>query len=129
MPEDSETAYGPDKIYIQDLHVRCVVGINPEERTARQDVILNITLYADLREPGRTDDITDTVDYRALKKRIFDHVESSRDLLIERLAQSVADLCLADPRVERAIVRLDKPGALRFARSVAVELDRRRPNA
>jgi dihydroneopterin aldolase len=64
------------------------------------------------------------VDYSALKKRILASVEASEDRLIERLAQRVADLCLQDQRVGRVIVRIDKPGALRFARSVAVEIDR-----
>jgi dihydroneopterin aldolase len=69
------------------------------------------------------------VDYSALKKRILAMVEASSDLLIERLAQRVADLCLLEPRVERITVRIDKPGALRFARSVAVEIHRHRDRA
>ena len=115
-----------DRIYIQDLLARCIVGLNPDEREAEQDVLINLTLWADLRRAGQSDDVSDTVDYSQLKKRILATVEASSDRLIERLAQRIADLCLDDPRVARVRVRVDKPGALRFARSVAVELDRRR---
>lgn len=113
-----------DRIHIRDLLVRTIVGINDEERENMQDVVLNITLHADLREAGRCDDIEDTVDYARLKKRILAHVDDARYYLIERLAQAVADLCLEDPRIERVEVTVDKPGALRFARSVAVTITR-----
>lgn len=113
-----------DRLHIQDLLVRCIVGINPDEREKEQDVIINVTLWADLRRACESDDFADTVDYRSLKKRIMTGVEASQDLLVERLAQRVADLCLESPGVERVRVRVDKPGALRFARSVAVEIDR-----
>ncbi|MCF7853279.1 MAG: dihydroneopterin aldolase [Candidatus Pacebacteria bacterium] len=117
-----------DKILIQDLLVRCIVGVFPEERREKQDVVLNITLFADLSVAGQSDRLDDTVDYKALKKSIIKHVSESSCLLIEALAQQVADICLGDPRVARARVRIDKPGALRFARSVAVEVDRSRAN-
>jgi dihydroneopterin aldolase/D-erythro-7,8-dihydroneopterin triphosphate epimerase len=115
-----------DRIHIRDLRLRCIVGVYPEERLQKQDVILDVVLYADLRAAGRTDDLADTVDYKALKKRIVEAVEASSYQLIERLAQAVADLCLEEPRVRRVQVTLDKPGALRFARSVAVQIVRHR---
>jgi D-erythro-7,8-dihydroneopterin triphosphate epimerase len=113
-----------DRLHIQDLLVRCIVGINPEEREKEQDVIINVTLHADLSKACRSDDFADTIDYRSLKKRIMAAVGKSADLLVERLAERIADLCLESPGVQRVRVRLDKPGALRFARSVAVEIDR-----
>ncbi len=118
-----------DRIYIQDLLCRCIVGINPEERDKKQDVIINITLDVDLRAASASDNIDDTVDYKGIKTRIIEAVEDSTDFLIERLGQRIADICLADTRVERAVVRVDKPGALRFAKTVAVELDRKRNDA
>jgi len=116
-----------DKIHIRDLQVRCIVGIYPEERTAKQDVIFNVTLHADCRAAGLSDRIEDAVDYKQVKKRIVEMAEASEFFLVERLADSVASLCLEDPRVERVDVTVDKPGALRFARSVAVEISRTRP--
>jgi len=115
-----------DKIYIRDLRVRCIVGIYPEERKEKQDVIINITLYADLRAACRSDRIEDTIDYKGVKKRILAMVEASSYLLIERLAERVAEIALEEPRVQRVAVTVDKPGALRFARSVAVEITRDR---
>lgn len=117
-----------DCIYVRDLAVRCIVGIYPEERRAKQDIVLNLTLEGDFRKAATTDDIADAVDYKRLKKLVIEHVERSRYQLIETLAQAVADICLSDPGVRRVTVTVDKPGALRFARSVAVELTRaRRP--
>lgn len=115
-----------DRIHIRDLRLRCIIGIYPEERRATQDVEINLTLDADLRKAGQSDDIADTVDYKSVKKRITAFVEASEFLLIERLAQGIADICLDTPGVRRARVAVDKPGALRFARSVAVEIVRER---
>lgn len=117
---------GLDKIYIRDLLARCIVGIFPEERIKQQDVIFNITLHADLRQAGQSDAIEDTIDYKTVKQNILDHVEQSEYFLVEKLAQAVADICLQESRVARVEVTLDKPGALRFARSVAVEICRER---
>jgi len=115
-----------DRITIEDLHLRCVIGIYPEERQKTQDVLIRVVLHADLSRAAASDDVEDTVDYKAIKNSIVEHVEASNYLLIERLASSVADLCLVDERVERVDVRVDKPGALRFARTVAVEISRGR---
>ena len=111
-----------DRIHIRDLRLRCALGVRPEERRQKQEVRLNITLYADLRTPGRTDRLDDTVDYSALTKRVAATVEESAWFLIERLATDVADCCLEDPRVRRVAVTVDKPSAVPEARSVAVEI-------
>lgn len=118
-----------DKIYIRDLLLRCIVGIYPEERTHRQDVIINVVLRCDLRQACASDRIEDTVDYKAIKKKIVAMVESSEFFLIEKLAEEVARICLEPPGVALAQVTVDKPGALRFARSVAVEIARTRADA
>ena len=85
-----------------------------------------IVLDIDLRRAGRTDAIEDTVDYKAIKQNVVAMVEASSCYLVEHLAQRVADVCLEHPRVQRTDVTVDKPGALRFARSVAVEIARER---
>ncbi len=115
-----------DHIFISDLSVRCIIGINEEERREKQDVLVNITLAADLREAGRSDLFEKAIDYRAIKKRIVNMVEDSRFYLIEALAEAIAGICLEQPGIIEVAVRVDKPGALRFARSVGVELSRRR---
>ncbi|MDW8099726.1 MAG: dihydroneopterin aldolase [Anaerolineae bacterium] len=115
-----------DQIHIADLLLRTVIGINAEERRERQDVLINIVLYTDTRRAGETDDINDAVNYRTLTKQVIHLVENSQFYLIERLAAEIAALCLEDPRVERARVTVEKPGALRFARSVGVTIERDR---
>lgn len=116
-----------DRIHIRNLRLRCIIGIYPRERTEPQEVRINITLYLDLGRPGVTDDIGDTVDYKALKKRIVEQVAASEYHLIEALAAAVATECLREARVRRVDVSVDKPGALTLAESVAVEITRFQP--
>lgn len=115
-----------DKIYIDDLQLRCIIGLNDWERTQKQDVRINIILYADLSLPCQTDSIEDSVDYKDIKKQIVAMAESSSFYLVERLADGIAKICLAHPLVLAATVRVDKPGALRYAKSVGVEIFRKR---
>lgn len=115
-----------DKIVIRDIALRCIIGINPEERHVRQDVMVTVALHADLARAGATDDFKDTVDYKAVKNTIVGLVEKSEFGLVEALAQAIADACVAFDRVEQVDVIVEKPGALRFARTVAVEISRRR---
>ncbi|MHB9139910.1 MAG: dihydroneopterin aldolase [Victivallaceae bacterium] len=115
-----------DKIYIEDLLLRCIIGLNDWERTQKQDVLINIILYADLSHPCQTDRIEDSVDYKDKKKQIIAMAESSRFYLVERLADSIANICLAHHLVQAATIRVDKPGALRYAKSVGVEIFRKR---
>jgi FolB domain-containing protein len=113
-----------DRIEIKDLLLRGIVGINDWEREKPQDILVNITLFTDLRRAGASDDLTDSVNYRTLTKQIIAHVESAGRFTVEALAADVARLCLETPGVQRARVRVEKPGALRFARSVGVEIER-----
>jgi len=113
-----------DRIIISDLRARCIIGINEEERREKQDVSVTISIYADLSKPGRTDHFEDAIDYRAIKKRVLKAVEESEYFLLEALALAVADICLAAPGVARVQVRVDKPSALRFAKTVGVEIVR-----
>jgi dihydroneopterin aldolase/2-amino-4-hydroxy-6-hydroxymethyldihydropteridine diphosphokinase len=115
-----------DQIHITDLLLRTIIGINDDERRNKQDVLINITLHADTRAAGASDDIAAAVNYRTLTKRVIALVEGAQFYLVERMAAEIAAICLADPRVARASVRVEKPGALRFARSVGVEIQRTR---
>lgn len=115
-----------DRIYIKDLFLRGILGINPDEREKRQDVLINITLYADLAAAGQSDDMRDTVNYKQIKNRVVAMVEASSFFLVERLAERIAEICLEDDGVQAVKVLVEKPGALRFARSVGVEIARSR---
>lgn len=113
-----------DRIFIRDLALRCIIGIYPEERREKQDIVINVEIHCDLRAAGRSDDLNDTVDYKAIKKAILKLVEESRFLLIESLAENISDIALANDKVQQVVVTIDKPGALRFAKSSAVEITR-----
>jgi D-erythro-7,8-dihydroneopterin triphosphate epimerase len=115
-----------DQIQIKDLLLRAIIGINDEERRNRQDVLINLTLFADTRPAGVSDDIADAVNYRTITKRIIALVEDSRFNLVEKMVVEIADLCLENPHVERVRVSVEKPGALRFARSVGITIERGR---
>lgn len=115
-----------DRIHIRELLLRTIIGVNDWEREHKQDVLINLTLYADLSSAGRSDSIKDTVNYRSVTKRVIEHVEHSQRFTVEALAQDIADLCLEEARVLRVKVEVEKPGALRFARSVGVRIIRQR---
>ena len=115
-----------DKILIKDLLARCIIGVNADERREKQDVVINVALYTDLRPAARSDDFQDAVDYRAVKKSILAEVEQSQYYLVEALAERIAEVCLKHPGVQRVQVTVEKPSALRFARSVGVEITRER---
>lgn len=115
-----------DQILIKDLRFRCIVGVYEDERREKQDVVAQLTLDVDLRKAGRTDDLADTVDYKALKKEILAMAERSQFQLVEALAQRIADICLKRRQVSRVIIAIEKPGALRFARTVGVRIVRSR---
>jgi FolB domain-containing protein len=113
-----------DRIVISDLLVRGVIGLNDWERSQPQDILVNIVMFTDVRHAGESDDPVGILNYRSVAKDVIRYVESSAPLLVETLATSIARICICDHGAARAIVRVEKPGALRFARSVGVEIDR-----
>lgn len=113
-----------DRIMIRDLMVRGILGVNDWERQVRQDIVINIDLYTNLEPAGESDDIEETVNYKEVSKAIIHLVENSERHTVEALAKDIVEICLRFPRTDRAQVRVEKPGALRFARSVGVEIDR-----
>ncbi len=113
-----------DKIHIHDLAVSCRIGTQPAERVRPRRVVLNLVLTCDLARAGKSDDLRHAVDYSAVCRCVATVVRRSKYRLIERLAQEVAETCLAFPGVAGVQVTLDKPGAVRGARSVAVEIQR-----
>ena len=113
-----------DRIKITDLHLRAIIGINPDERKNLQDVLINIVLYVDSRRAAESDDISDSANYRTITKEIIKLVESSKFYLIEKLASEIATICLKSQQVETVSVNVQKPTALRFAKSVGITIER-----
>ena len=113
-----------DKVIIKDLVARGIIGVNDWEREKPQEILVNITVFTDTRQAAKSDDLADCVDYRALTKKVQAHAETAARLTVEALANDLADICLGEKGVERAIVRVEKPGAVRFSKSVGVEVER-----
>ena len=114
-----------DRLRIRELAVRCRIGVTAAERAKPQELLVTVTLHADLSKAGRSDRLGDSIDYKALKLKILALAEKRSFKLIERLAQEIADLALAGRRVEQVDVVVQKPGALRFARCSEVEISRK----
>ena len=115
-----------DKIIIKDLRLRGVIGINDWERQKQQDILINLEVYTDVRAAALSDDVADALNYRTLTKDVIAYVEASAHHLVESLATGIARLCVVDHGADRAVVRVEKPGALRFAASAGVVIERTR---
>jgi len=116
-----------DRIWIRGLRCRTYVGIEDWEQRDRQEVRIDLELEADLAGAGASDRIESTVNYRSVAKRTLALVEEGRFQLVEKLAESIAGMVLGEfPSVATVRVRVEKPGALRFAESVAVWIERGR---
>jgi FolB domain-containing protein len=120
------TEQSRDKIVIRDLLLRGIIGINDWEREKKQDILVNLTVWTDIRKAGDSDDVGDTLNYRTLTKAVIGMVESSSFYLVEALATAIARLAIVEHHADEVQVRVEKPGALRFAKSVGVEIVRRR---
>ncbi|MCB9452988.1 MAG: dihydroneopterin aldolase [Anaerolineaceae bacterium] len=113
-----------DIIEIDKLRLRCVIGFSPHERKDKQDVVISLRIGADMHAAGESDNPDETFNYRTVTKAIIGHVEASSYYLVEALATAIARICVVDHRAEWVQVRVHKPGALRFADSVGVVIER-----
>jgi FolB domain-containing protein len=115
-----------DQVFISDLSARGIIGINDWEREKPQEILINIVLFGDLTRAGKSDDIVDSINYRTVAKKVQAHAETAQRFTVEALAADLARLCLEEQGVEKVRVRVEKPGAVRFSRSVGVEIERER---
>lgn len=115
-----------DKILIKDLVLKCILGVNEVERKVKQNVAINIVIWSDFTEAVNTDDIRKTVNYKDVKNDVTKLVEKSEFFLVETLAEKIAQICLRHERVNKVKVSVEKPSALSYARSVGVELVRKK---
>jgi dihydroneopterin aldolase len=115
-----------DKIFIHALKTETIVGIFDWERQIRQTVVMDIEFSADIRKAATSDSIDDTLNYKAVAKRVLALVEESSFHLVETLAEHVAMLVLEEFGVSWVSLSLSKPGAIRSSRDVGVTLERTR---
>lgn len=113
-----------DIIFLHGLKVECVIGVWEWERRIKQKIEIDLDMAADIRSAAATDQLEDTVNYKAIAKRVISHVENSNYQLVEALAESVANILVAEFTVPWCRVRINKGGAVRGARAVGVVIER-----
>jgi FolB domain-containing protein len=117
-----------DQVFIADLVARGIIGISDSEREKPQEIRINIIMFADTRKAGKSDNIHDCVNYSTVAKKVIALAETARRFTVEALAADLAHLCLEESGVLKVCVRVEKPGAVRFTRSVGVEIERSKEN-
>jgi 2-amino-4-hydroxy-6-hydroxymethyldihydropteridine diphosphokinase len=119
-----------DKVFIEGLEIEALIGIYDWERRVRQPLQFDIEMAFDNRRPAASDAIADTLDYKAVSKRLVEFVSQSGFGLVETLAERCASLILHEFGVSQLRLKLSKPGAVRGARAVGVIIERsRQPDA
>jgi FolB domain-containing protein len=113
-----------DNVFVKDLLVRGIIGTDPLEREKPQDILVNIIAFTDTGRAAESDALEDCVNYRTLAKKVQAHAEAAARFTVEALANDIAEICLAERGVQKVAVRVEKPGAVRFSRSVGVEIER-----
>lgn len=113
-----------DIIYLRDLRIDTVIGIYDWERRIKQTIILDLEMATDIRKAAQTDSIADTLNYKAVAKRLIDFVGNSNFQLVETLAERVAEVVLSEFHVPWLRLQVNKQGAVRGARDVGVIIER-----
>jgi 7,8-dihydroneopterin aldolase/epimerase/oxygenase len=113
-----------DIVYIRDLQIDTIIGIYDWEREVRQTVSLDVEMAADISKAAATDDIQYALNYKSVAKRIIGFVEGSEFLLVETMAEQIAQIIRDEFSVPWLRLRLSKPGALRGARDVGLVIER-----
>lgn len=113
-----------DKVFIEGLQIDALIGIYDWERRIRQPLVFDIEMAFDNRIPAATDSIGDTLNYKAVSKRVIEYVSASDFGLVETLAERVAAIILDEFGVQHVRLKLGKPGAVRGARAVGVMIER-----
>jgi 7,8-dihydroneopterin aldolase/epimerase/oxygenase len=113
-----------DIVYIRELNIQTVIGIFDWERSIKQTVSLDLEMGTDIAKAAATDHINDTLDYKAVSKRLIAFIESSEFQLVETMAERVTEIVRNEFNVPWVKLRLSKPGAVRGAKDVGVVIER-----
>jgi dihydroneopterin aldolase len=113
-----------DIIFLNDLKIETVIGIYDWEREIKQTVSINLEMAADIRRAASTDTIDDTLNYKAVAKRLIDFVGESEFQLVETLSERITEIVMQEFHVPWVRLRLNKPGAVRYASDVGVLIER-----
>lgn len=115
-----------DKVFIEQLEVITTIGVYDWEQQIKQKLVLDIEMAHDNRPAGKSDDVVDALDYAKVSEAVLNHIEQGRFLLVERVAEEVAELVMTTFNVPWIRIRLAKPGAVAQAKAVGVVIERGR---
>ena len=113
-----------DTVFINDLRIETIIGIYDWERKVRQTISLDLEMGTDIRQAAATDAIEDTLNYKAVAKRLIAFVEASEYQLVETMAEKIAAIVLDEFSVPWLKLTVHKPGAVRGSKSVGVIIER-----
>ncbi|AQP36917.1 bifunctional dihydroneopterin aldolase/7,8-dihydroneopterin epimerase [Vibrio anguillarum] len=113
-----------DKVFIEQLTVITTIGVYDWEQEIKQKLVLDIEMAHDNQPAGKSDDVSDALDYAQVSQAVIAHIENGRFLLVERVAEEVAELLMQRFSVPWVKIRLAKPGAVAQASSVGVIIER-----
>ena len=113
-----------DIIYLHGLKIDATIGIWEWEKAIRQTVVVDLDMGADIRKAASSDDVKDTLNYKAVAKRVQQFVGDSSFELVETLAEKIAEIILSEFDVPWVRVKLNKPGAIRGSRDVGILIER-----
>ena len=113
-----------DILKIEQLAVETIIGIHPWEKKISQKLLLNITMNIDVRKAAQQDDIKDTLDYTAITSTITTFFLKNTFNLVETAAEQLATLLKTNFFIDTLTLRIEKPGAIPQAKTVAIEIQR-----
>ncbi len=113
-----------DIIFLGDLEIDTVIGIYDWEREIRQTLVFDIEMGFDIQQAAASDDIADTLDYKAVTERVVEFVENSEFFLVEKLIEEVANLLMKEFSIPWLKIRLNKRGAISRAKDVGIIIER-----
>ena len=113
-----------DHVFIDDLRIQTVIGVFDWEREITQTISIDLQMAFDISRAAESDSIEDTLDYKAVSKRLIQFVEDSEFQLVEALADHCARIVLDEFPVSWLQLKLSKPGAVRGSSAVGVIIER-----
>ena len=113
-----------DIIFLHGLEVDCVIGVWEWERRITQKIVIDLDMGWDITKAAISDDLSDTLSYKDVAKRVAAHVQGVKANLVERLAEDIANILLGEVAGPWGRVRVNKPGAITGSKDVGVVVER-----
>ena len=113
-----------ERIFLSEMKIETTVGIWEWEKRIKQQVIIDIEMSADIKKAAASDQIEDTLNYKAVAKSVRKLVEESSFQLVETMAEKISELVIGEHNVSWVRVKVNKPGAIRGSKGVGIIIER-----